>query len=209
MRAAIRAWPASWIGRAPLLLVADDHALALDAHEDLVLGVFHVLHRDLVLAEAGAVEGGLVDHVGQVGPGESGRRAGQDLEVDVLGQGDLADVDLEDLLAALDVGHVDDDPAVEPARPEQGAVEDVGAVGGGDEDDALVGIEAVHLDEELVERLLALVVAAAEAGAALAADGVDLVDEDQAGGVLLALLEQVADAGGARRRRTSRRNPSR
>ncbi len=81
--------------------------------------------------------------------------------------------------------------------PEEGAVEDVGAVGRGDEDDALVRVEAVHLDEELVERLLALVVAAAEAGAALAADGVDLVDEDEAGGVLLALVEEVADARGA------------
>ena len=35
--------------------------------------------------------------------------------------------------------------------------------------------------------------AAAEPGAAVASDGVDLVDEDDAGGVLLALLEQVAD----------------
>ena len=106
-------------------------------------------------------------------------------------------MDAEDLLAALDVGHVDDDPPVEAAGPEEGAVEDVGPVGGGDEDDALVRVEAVHLDEELVERLLALVVAAAEAGAALAADGVDLVDEDEAGGVLLALVEEVADARGA------------
>src|SRR5690606_8563668 len=53
------------------------------------------------------------------------------------------------------------------------------------------------LDEQLVERLLALVVAAAEAGAAMTADGVDLVDENDAGRVLLALLEQVAHARGA------------
>ena len=39
--------------------------------------------------------------------------------------------------------------------------------------------------------------AAAEAGAAVAADGVDLVDEDDAGGVALRLVEQVAHAGGA------------
>src|SRR5581483_1662216 len=44
---------------------------------------------------------------------------------------------------------------------------------------------------------LALVVAAAQAGAAVAADGVDLVDEDDAGARLLGLLEQVAHAGGA------------
>ena len=114
-----------------------------------------------------------------------------------LGQRLAAGVDLEDLLAALAVGAVDDDLAVEAAGPQQRRVEDVGPVGGGDEDDVVLHLEAVHLDEQLVQRLLALVVAAAHAGAAVAADGVDLVHEDDAGGVLLGLLEQVADAAGA------------
>src|SRR5205823_8474654 len=48
------------------------------------------------------------------------------------------------------------------------------------------------LDEELVQGLLALVVAAAEAGAAVAADGVDLVHEDDARRSLLRLFEKVA-----------------
>ena len=56
----------------------------------------------------------------------------------------------------------------------------------------VVDVEAVHLDEQLVERLLALVVAAAETGAAVATDGVDLVDEDDGRRRLLGLLEQVA-----------------
>ena len=101
------------------------------------------------------------------------------------------------LLAALAVGAVDDDLAVEAAGPQQRRVEDVGPVGGGDQDDVVLHLEAVHLDQELVQRLLALVVAAAHAGAAVAADGVDLVHEDDAGGVLLGLLEEVADAAGA------------
>ena len=50
----------------------------------------------------------------------------------------------------------------------------------------VLGVEAVHLDQQLVERLLALLVAAADPSAALAADRVDLVDEDDAGRVLLA-----------------------
>ena len=51
-------------------------------------------------------------------------------------------------------------------------------------DDLLGGSHAVHLDEELVERLLALLVAAAEAlGAApLLADGVDLIYVYDTGG---------------------------
>src|SRR6185436_5331635 len=51
--------------------------------------------------------------------------------------------------------------------------------------------------EELVQRLLALVVPAAQARAAMAADGVDLIDEDDAGGVPLSLVEEIAHAGRA------------
>src|SRR6202008_2151983 len=63
--------------------------------------------------------------------------------------------------------------------------------------DVVLRLEAVHLDEQLVEGLLALVVTAAEAGAAVAPDGVDLVHEDDAGGFLLGLLEEIAHARGA------------
>ena len=52
--------------------------------------------------------------------------------------------------------------------------------------------EAVELDEELVQRLVVLaVVGAARAGAA---DGVELVDEDDRRRVLARLLEELADA---------------
>ena len=97
----------------------------------------------------------------------------------------------------FEVGALDGDLPVEAAGAQQRRVEDVGPVGGGDEDDAALDVEAVHLDEQLVEGLLALVVAAAETGAAVTADGVDLVDEDDGRRVGLGLLEQVADAAGA------------
>ena len=103
----------------------------------------------------------------------------------------------QNLFAADHVGIRHDDLAVEAARTQQSRIEHVGPVGGGDQDDAFIGLEAVHLDQQLVQRLLALVVAAAEARAAVAADGVDLVDEDDAGRVLLGLLEHVAHAAGA------------
>ena len=98
----------------------------------------------------------------------------------------------EDRLAALEVGPVDDDLAVEATGAQQRGVEDVGAVRRREQDHALLLVEAVHLDEQLVERLLALVVPAAEPGAAVATDGVDLVDEHDRGRRRLRLLEQVA-----------------
>ncbi len=72
------------------------------------------------------------------------------------------------------------------------AIEDIGPVGRRQDDDARVRLEAVHLDEELVERLFALVVDRADVDAALPADRVQLVDEQDVRGLLLGLLEQVA-----------------
>jgi len=84
----------------------------------------------------GGAEGGLVDEVAQVGADHPRRRRGQALEVDVVGQRDRARVDLEDLLAAFDVGWVDRDAAVEATGAQQRRIEDIGSVGRGQDDDA-------------------------------------------------------------------------
>lgn len=185
------------IGGQLLLLLRHGHGLALGAHHDLVLGVLELAMGDHALTAAGCQQRRLVDEVHQVRARETGRAAGEDLEIDIRRHRHLADMDAQDLLAAGDVRVRNDDLAVEAARTQQRGVEHVGTVGRGDDDDALVRLEAVHLHQELVQRLLALVIAAAEAGAAMAADRVDLVDEDDAGRVLLGLFEHIADAAGA------------
>ncbi len=119
------------------------------------------------------------------------------LQGHVLGQRLLSGVDLQDLLPALDVGQAHIDLPVKTAGPQQGGVQNVLAVGGGHDDDPLVGGKAVHLHQQLVQSLLPLVVSAAQAGAALAAHGVDLVDKDDGGGLLLGLVKQVPDPAGA------------
>ncbi len=130
-------------------------------------------------------------------PVKPGVPGGERVELDLLGQRLALGVHLEDLLAADAIGPVDDDLPVEAAGAQQRRIEDVGPVRGRDQDDVVLQLEPVHLDEELVQRLLALVVAAAEAGAAMAADRVDLVHEDDARRRLLRLLEEVAHTRGA------------
>ena len=100
-------------------------------------------------------------------------------------------MNLQDSLASLEVGQLHRHAAVEAARARERGVEGFGAVRGSENDDAVVALKAVHFGEQLVQGLLALVVAAVLAAAALLADGVDLVDEDDAGGLLLGLLEEV------------------
>src|ERR1700691_4168750 len=185
------------IGGQLLLVLGHDHGAALGAHHDLVLGLFELGHGDRALALARRHQRRLVDQIGEIGAGEARRAARDDARIDVGGERHLAHMHLENLLAADHVGIGHDHLAIEPPGAQQRRIEHVGPVGGGDQDNAFIGLEAVHLDQQLVEGLLALVVAAAEAGAAVTADGVDLVDEDDAGRVLLALLEHVAHARGA------------
>ena len=184
-----------FVERDDLALAADQQAaLALGAGHDAVDGLFNLRLGDALLAAAGGEDRGLVEQVGKLRAGEAGRLLGDGAQVDLFGERLAAHVDGEDFLAAFDVGRVEDHAAVEAAWAEQGRVEDVGAVGGGDDDHVGVGVKAVHLDQDLVEGLLALVVAAADACPALAAHGVDLVDEHDAGSVALGLLKEVADA---------------
>src|SRR5262249_21085653 len=75
--------------------------------------------------------------------------------------------------------------------------EHVGAVCRRDQDHDFMGLEAIYLDQQLVQRLLTLVVAATQARTAMPADRIDFVDEDDARSILLRLLEHVAYARGA------------
>ena len=103
----------------------------------------------------------------------------------------------QDRLSAANVRQVDGDLPVKTPRTHQRRIEDVRTVGRRHDDDSVIGFKTVHLHEQLIERLLALVVSAAEPGAALAADRVDFVDKDDTGHIFLGGIKQIAHAGRA------------
>ncbi len=96
---------------------------------------------------------------------------------------------LEDLCAAQLVRPVDEHLAVEASRAQQCRVEDLRAIGRGEQDQPFTRIEAVHFDQQLVQGLLFLVVAAESVRAAGAAERVEFVDENDGRRSLARLLE--------------------
>ena len=185
------------IGGHLLLVLGHYHAAPFGTHHDLVLGVFEFLHRDQALVAARRQQGGLVAQVRQIRAREARRAARDGARVDVGSQWQLLHMHCEDFLAPVDIGHGDHNLTVEPARTQQRGVKNVGAVGRRDDNDAFIGFEAIHLDQQLVERLLALVVRIAQPVATAAPDGIDFVDKQDARRVLLRLFEHVAHAAGA------------
>ncbi len=185
------------IGRVLLFLVGQQQRLALHAHQDFVFGHFEVVHQHGFAILPRRCECRFVHHVGEIGARESRRTARQHREIHIVGQWNLARVHAQNFFAPAHIRTIHHHPPVKTSRPQQRRIEHIRTVGRGHQDDAIVRFEAVHFDQQLVQRLLALVVPAAEARAAVTSNGVNFVDENDAGSVLLALLEQVAHAARA------------
>src|SRR3989454_1070298 len=101
----------------------------------------------------------------------------------------------EDVGGGAAVGALDLDLHVEPARTQDGRIDEVLAVGGADDDDVLEPFDAVDLGQELRhDRGLDV---GGDAGAAGAEERVHLVEEDDdrdvLGGLFLGLDEDLAD----------------
>ena len=137
---------------------------------------------------------GFVDQVGQVGTGEPRCRPRHGVKVDIGRQVLAADVHLQNGRALGLIREGDLNLPVEPSGTQQGRVERLGAVGGSHDDDAGRGIESVHFGQQLVERLLSLVVRH-EGPTAPLADRIDLVDEDDRRSPLPRIGEEVPYPG--------------
>ena len=101
-------------------------------------------------------------------------------------------MDAENRLASLEIRQFDRNPAVKPSRSEQRLVQRLRTVGRRKDDDALLAVESVHLAQQLIQRLLALVVSADARAVALFADGINLVNEYDTRCLLIRLFKQIA-----------------
>ena len=184
------------VGHDALFGVGQDGALLLRARDDKLKGRQQILLVDSLAPHAHGAQRRLVDEVCQIRTDRTRSRLRNLVQVDILGQLDIFCVDAQRLVASGEIGPVDDDAAVKAARAQQRLIEDLRPVRRSKDHDALARIKAVDLGQQLVERLLTLVVAA-EFGVSRAADGVDLINKDDSRGDLRRLLEQIAHAARA------------
>ena len=112
--------------------------------------------------------------------------------VHVFGQRHAPAMDRKDLLAPVAVGNRDGDFAVEPAGPAQRRIQQVGQVGGGDDDQMLPLGQPVHKRQQLRHHALFHF---ADHVLAARRNGVDLVQKNDAGAFARGLLEDLAQMG--------------
>lgn len=153
-----------------------------------------VLLAHILPTLAKSVHSGLCADSANLGTGTVAHLVGEGTEVDTTLQRHLARVDLENGDARVGVGRGELDLAVNTSWSQESRVENVDTVGGHDDLDVLGGLESVKLVEELHHRALHLRVATAAALATTRrTDRVDLVHEDDRGGVFTSHDEQLTD----------------
>ena len=142
------------------LFLGPDRRTAFRAHGDFVFGVLEVFLCDHTLVRARSKQSRFVHEVGKVRARE-GRRAFRNArQIDVRSQRNAFGMDPQDFLATHGIGQVNLYLAIKTTGTQQGFVEDVGAVGRSDQDDTFIGFETVHFHQQLVQRLLALLMTA-------------------------------------------------
>ena len=149
----------------------------------------------LTIEASRAAVGRRLAQLGQVGGRVLGGAGGQGADVQVLGQRAAVEHGPDDGLAGLEVGRQHQQAVVEPAGPAQQGVDVPGVLGGGDHEHPLVLLAgAVELGHQLVDDPAPDRVAApGPAGA----DGVELVEVEQAGRAGPGRLEDLVDAAAA------------
>ena len=86
-------------------------------------------------------------------------------------------MDFQNCLTAFQIRQLYRNPAVKTSRTKQRRIEGFRTVGRRENDNTLLAVKTIHLSQKLVQRLLALVIAAHAGAVTLLTNRIDLVDK--------------------------------
>ena len=167
------------------------HRLALGTHQNFVFCFVKIFQRYLAFVLTGSQQSGFVNQIGQIGPRETGRAAGHRGQINVFCQRNFFDVNLQNFFPPLNIRIGNRHLTVKTPRTQQSRIQNIGTVGRRNQNYALIIVKAVHLHQQLVQRLFALVIAAAQTGTAMAADRVNFIDKQQTGRIFFGLGKHI------------------
>ena len=98
-------------------------------------------------------------------------------------------MNLENFLAPVFIGRRHGDVPVKSSRTQKGRVENVGAVGRRNQNDAFLAFKSIEFDQDLIQGLLALIVPSADSRESRAAERVQFIDHNNGGGGFASLVK--------------------
>ncbi len=185
------------------LVVGNDTAFFLAEHTVLLLltdqNDFHcfkqILLRDGLAPLLNRKDRGLVDHICQIRTHRAGRRQSDCVQIDGLIHADVLRVYLQRLNTPLQIRLIHHNPAVKTSRTQKRLIQHLRTVRRRQHDQSLGWLKSIHLREQLVQRLLTLIISSAKAGITALRHRVDLIDENNTRRVLFRFVKQVTHTG--------------
>ena len=141
------------------LLRAHRHIAALQATYDTVDSGKEVLLCYAILIVTRSDKRRLVTYIGNIGTRKTRSLLSQELSIELIVKLQVLKMHIEDLLALLDIGQAYLNLTIETTSTHKRLIENIYTVGCRQDDNAGIGLETIHLGEELVEGVLPLVVA--------------------------------------------------
>ena len=176
-----------------LFHLVQNAVLLLQACDDSLHRLLQFCKTHCILAAPNCEQGRFIDDVGQVCAHEPGGHRGNDFQVSIRAQRHVARMELQDSQPPTLIRTVHQHVPVEATGTQQSRIQDLGPVSGGHENDPRARIEPVHLHQQLIECLFPFLMSHRPHTTRLA-QGIQLIDEDDAGGLFFGLEEQIADA---------------
>ena len=132
------------VGNDAPLLLAHDTVLLFLAHKHLFHGLEQILLADIIPALLDRVDGGLIDHIGEIGAHRPAGRERDGVQVHRLIHQHILGMHLQDLHTAPQIRLVHNDLPVKTAGTKQRLVQNLRAVGRAQDQDAAGAVKAVH-----------------------------------------------------------------
>mmetsp|Transcript_14900 Transcript_14900/g.21069 ORF Transcript_14900/g.21069 Transcript_14900/m.21069 type:complete len:257 (-) Transcript_14900:853-1623(-) len=183
------------VGNKFLLLRNLVTSLLFKTNHDTVNRTIDLFPSNGGLLGTGGSNGGFVHKVLKLGSRETGGTTGDGFKIDIGFQRLTTGVDTKDTSTSLEVGKIDSDLAIETSRTEKGLVKNIDTVSGGNGDNSWVSIETIHLNKDLVNSLFTFIVTSGVTSTTLTTNSINLINEDNAGSILLCLSEDITDTG--------------
>ena len=183
------------VGNDAALFLAEDPVFLLLTNENDFHGLEQILLGNHVSSVLDCQNGSFIDHIGQIGTHRTAGCQRDCFQIDSLIQMNILGMHFQDIHTAFQIRLVHDNSPVKTARSQQRLIQHLRPVGCRQDQQPLGRIKTIHLGQQLVQRLLPLIIAAAQSTVAAFADGIDLINKNDTGRHLLGFLKQVADTG--------------
>ena len=180
------------VGSHLFLFCRHNHAAALGPHHDLIFGRFKIIHRDETATDTCSSQCRLIHKVRQIRTREARGATRNDAQIYVGTKWRFTRMHAQNLFTPFDVRIANSHLTVKTTWTQQRRVQNIFAVCRRDNDNAFVGFKTIHLNQQLVQRLLTLIVATTVASATCTTNRIDLIDKHDARCVLFGLFKHVA-----------------